>query len=387
MKVTLSLTHQCNLACSYCYAGISRKPDMPPDLARQCIDSALTWLPPDASLEVGLFGGEPLLKFDLIKEIVAYTHSRAQETATPVHIGLTTNGTLLSPDILDFFADKDIRLCVSIDGPQEVHDRNRCYAGGRGSFTEVAANLDLAVKRLGVVEVNAVTGPDTLAAMPQTLDFFIDRGISVIHFNPDIKASWPDAVCDRFDEVYRQVAERYIDYYRQGTELALNLIDSKMVLFIKGGYSQSDRCAMGDGEWGIAPSGNIYPCERFIGEDIDHTFCLGNIRTGLDQERRCALRQKRGNNRIECATCFYKSFCMSWCGCTNWFMSGQSDLPAPALCAMEKAAIEAARHAFETLVKEDNDLFADHLFNYVKTENHRQDGCRRCDQEPRHEAR
>lgn len=371
MKMVLSLTHRCNLACRYCYAGNSRKPDMTLDMAKHCIDTALTWLPVDSQLDLGLFGGEPLQRFDLIQEIVAYTHQRTRETSTPVRICITTNGTLVSSEMLDYFADQSIRVCFSLDGRQETHDRNRRYKNGRGSFAEVVRHLEMAIDRLDVIEVNSVVGPDSLAEVPQTLDFFLSLGVPVIHFNSDIMAKWPADAYNSFDDIYRKVAEQYIACFRRGTEIALNLIDSKAILFVKGGYTQGDICSMGDGEWGIAPSGNIYPCERFIGEDDDPTFCLGNIKTGLNLERRCALRSKRGNSRLECGTCFYNRFCMSWCGCTNWFMSGASDMPAPVLCAMEKATIEAARYAFETLVKDDNDLFADHLFNYVNHDNHR----------------
>lgn len=377
MKVTLSLTHRCNLACRYCYAGNSQKPDMPLATAKQCIDVALARIQPGESLDLGLFGGEPLLRFDLIKEIVEYVHCRALQTSAPVRIGITTNGTLVSPEILDYFADQGINLCFSIDGPREIHDRNRLHRNGGGSFAEVIHNLELALKRLQKVEVNAVIGPDTLANASDSLDFFIQSGVPVIHFNPNIKATWPSESCTRFNDVYDKMAEQYITCFRNGVEIALNVIDSKAVLFVKGGYSPGDKCAMGDGEWGIAPSGNIYPCERFIGEDDDHTFCLGNIQSGCDQTLQNALRGKRGNHRNECTTCRYNRFCMSWCGCTNWFMSGASDMPAPVLCAMEKATIETARRVFETLVRENNDLFADHLFNYVNVGDQRCTACRK----------
>ncbi len=386
MKFTLSLTHRCNLACRYCYAGNSRKPDMQLATAKQCIDTALASLPAGRSLDLGLFGGEPLLRFDLVREIVTYTYRRTREIFVPVRIGITTNGTLVSPEALDYFAEQGINLCFSIDGPEDVHDRNRCHHNGSGSFVEVVDNLELAIQRLGVVEVNAVVGPDTLFDVPRTLDFFINLGVPVIHLSPNIKATWPREACDHFDDIYRQVAEQYIACYQRGKEIALNIIDSKAILFVKGGYSPSDKCSMGDGEWGVAPSGNLYPCERFIGEDDDQTFSLGNIRTGLNQARRCAQHLKRGNRREECSNCFYTRFCMSWCGCTNWFMSGESNMPAPVLCAMEKAAIEAARHAFESLVGDENDLFADHLFNYVNAENHRRDGSRRHEYATRNKA-
>jgi len=376
MKFTLSLTHRCNLACRYCYSGSSCKPDMQLATAKQCIDSALEFLPDGKSLDLGLFGGEPLLRFDLIKEIVSYTYHQTREKSVPVRIGITTNGTLISPEILDFFAEQGVNLCFSIDGPEDVHDRNRRYRNGSGSFVEVMRNFDLAVQRLGVVEVNAVVGPDTLLEVPRTMDFFITLGVRVIHLSPNIKATWTEEACNHFDDIFKQVSKKYIACFQRNREIALNLIDSKAILFVKGGYSPSDTCSMGDGEWGVAPSGNIYPCERFIGDDDNLIFSLGNISAGLNQARRCALHLKRGNRREECSNCFYKRFCMNWCGCTNWFMSGESDTPAPVLCAMEKAAIEAARHAFESLVGDDNDLFADHLLNYVNADNHHRDGGR-----------
>lgn len=371
MKFTLSLTHRCNLACRYCYSGNSCKPDMQLATAKQCIDTFLEFLPEGKSLELGLFGGEPLLRFDLIKEVVTYTHRRTREKFVPVRIGVTTNGTLITPEVLDYFAEQGINLCFSIDGPEDVHDRKRRYHDGSGSFSDIIRNFDLAVQRLGVVEVNSVVGPDTLLEVPRTLDFFINLGVRVIHLSPDIKAIWTQEDCNNIDDIYKQVARKYIACFQRGNEIALNLIDSKAILFVKGGYSPGDTCSMGEGEWGVAPSGNIYPCERLIGEDDNLIFRLGNIQAGLNQARRCAaLHLKRGNRREECSNCVYKRFCMSWCGCTNWFMSGESDMPAPVLCAMEKAAIEAARHAFESLVSDDNDLFADHLFTYVNADSH-----------------
>ncbi len=365
MKVTLSLTHKCNLACRYCYAGHSSKPDMSPATARKCVDFGLETLPAGKSLELGLFGGEPLLRFDLVQEITAYAYRKAAEKQKPVRFSITTNGTMVTPAIIDFVADQGIDLCFSIDGPPDLHDRNRIYHDGRGSFADAFSPLQLALSKLNTVEVNAVFGPDTITEIPRSLRFFVDSGISVIHFNPNITATWPNYLRPKLWDIYTEVAEFYIGCYKQGHEIAVNLLDSKMLLFIKGGYAAGDRCAMGNGEWGFAPSGNIYPCERFIGEDGDSPFCLGNIHNGLDLNRGCGLQLKRGNHNSECLTCGFGNYCMNWCGCTNYFMSGQTDLAAPILCAMEQATIRAARQVFESLVNAENDVFADHMYNYL----------------------
>lgn len=370
MKATLSLTHRCNLACNYCYAGSTTKPDMTLSTAKKCVDFTLSITPDGEELGLCLFGGEPLLRFDLVREITSYSYLKAAETNKTVRVSMTTNGTLVDEEVVAFAADQNLHLCFSIDGPPDVHNRKRFYHGGQGSFDDVMHGLELASKHLDRFQVNSVFGPDTMMDLPRTLEFFVDHGISVIHFNPDITACWPDSLRPMLKEVYSQISAYYIDCYTHGKEIAVNLLDGKMLLFIKDGYDASDKCAMGDCEWGFAPSGNIYPCERFIGEDENHEHLLGNIHSGMDVERRCALRLKRGNRNTECVDCKLKNFCMNWCGCTNYFMSGRSDMSAPALCAMEQASITAARQVFDSLVQEGNELFADHMYNYVNADSH-----------------
>ncbi len=370
MKATLCLTHKCNMACSYCYAGYSTKPDMLLSTAIRCVDFAFDNVPDGQKLGLCLFGGEPLLRFDLVRQVTRYACQIAPQAGKEIQISITTNGTLIDENIIAFAADYNIHLCFSIDGPPHVHNRNRLYRNGNGSFKTVMKNLELAMKRLSNVQVNAVFGPDTINDLPGCLQFFADSGIPAIHFNPDITASWPDTLCAMLPDIYDRIAGCYTESYRQGREIAVNLLDAKMLLFIKGGYALSDRCSMGDGEWAFAPSGNIYPCERFVGKDEDTAYLLGNIHAGLDARRRCALRAERGNHDPHCFDCALQKYCMNWCGCTNYFLSGRADMSAPILCAMEEAAIRASRSVFSTLVEANNELFMDHLYNYVNAEFH-----------------
>jgi uncharacterized protein len=123
MKLTLSLTHKCNLACRYCYAGYSDKPDMSLITAQRSIDTALLLTDEGGRLELALFGGEPLLRLDLVKESTAYAQQRAAMAGVSLRIGITTNGTLVSPTVLDYTEAERISLCFSLDGPPEIHDR------------------------------------------------------------------------------------------------------------------------------------------------------------------------------------------------------------------------------------------------------------------------
>ena len=364
MKITLSLTHRCNLSCRYCYSGRAVKKDMLFTTAKRIVDFAMNITPPRQRIEVCFFGGEPLLRFDLIKQITTYIREQEKETS-PVYLSITTNGTLLTQSILDFFRKEHIDLCISIDGPKHVHDLNRCHKNGRGSFSKVVKNLSKAAEQISSVQVNAVYGPETVNFLPETVSFFTQLGISAIHLNPNICALWTESTYSNLQKIYMQIANHYIQSYRDAKGIAINLIDSKVILFLKGGYKTEDLCGMGETEWGFAPSGNIYPCERFIGEDDDYSLCLGNIDTGLDIARRCSLLKQRGNHNEECKTCDFKKYCMNWCGCTNYHMTGHTDQVGPMLCASEKAALQAAEHVFVTLSQCNNELFVDHLMQHL----------------------
>ncbi|MFB0535860.1 MAG: radical SAM protein [Anaerolineae bacterium] len=370
MKVALSLTHRCNLSCRYCYSGKAFKKDMSFATAQKIVDFAVDITPPGQRIEFGFFGGEPLLRSDLMKEITSYIREQEREARKPVRLSITTNGTLLTQPILDFFKEENVDLCISIDGPAHVHNLNRCYKDGQGSFDEVVRTLHLAMERLGTLQVNAVYGPDTIDFLLESVSFFTQLGVSVIHLNPNICASWGEDTYSKLQEFYMQIADHYIQSYQYRQEIAVNLIDSKIIVLLKGGYEIADKCGMGETEWGFAPSGNIYPCERLIGEDNDSSTCLGNIHTGLDLMRRCSLLKQRGNHNEECKTCDLQKYCMNWCGCTNYYMTGHTNLAGPMICESEKAAIQAAKHVLITL--KDNELFLDHFMKYLHEGRHYQ---------------
>jgi uncharacterized protein len=367
MNFTLSLTHDCNLACKYCYAGKKFKKDMTFTTAQRIVDFAMKISNEKSPVTFSFFGGESLLRFDLLKEIVEYIRDKEKAGNQPVSISVTSNGTILSEEILVFFKEQSIRLCISLDGPAHIHNINRRYKDGRGSFEDVVGNLQRALRRLGSVQVNAVYGPETINALPETFSFFRQLGVGSVHLNPNITAQWNAATCSSMLKNYSELGKLYIESYEQGQEIAVNLIDSKIILLLKGGYGDEDKCGMGETEWGFSPAGKIYPCERFIGEDNNHALCLGDINDGFNQSHVCSILRHRGNRNKKCIKCSDRQYCMNWCGCTNYFMTGHTDLVGEPLCKSEKAAIRAAKQVLVSL--KNNDLFTDHFFKYLKCEN------------------
>lgn len=361
MKFTLSLTHNCNLSCAYCYAGRKFKSDMSLATAEKIVDFAMKITGPEESLDFGFFGGEPFLRFDMVKEITYLIKEKNKKYKRPIRFSVTTNGTILTQEIIDFLKENNFYLCISIDGPEHIHNRNRCHENGEGSFVHVIENVQKVQSQLKNLQVNAVYGPETIDETREVLSFLIQLGIPVIHLNMDIFTSWPESSHSRFLKSYLQVANCYVESYENGQEIGINLIDSKVCLFLKGGYAAEDICGMGETDWAFAPSGNIYPCARLIGEDKDSPFNLGNIHTGLNLEQKRFVSEHKGNHNEKCKQCELKKYCMNWCGCTNYHLTGHTDLTSSILCASERAAIHAAKHVITTL--SENDLFINHFYS------------------------
>ncbi len=368
MKFTLNLTHNCNLRCSYCYGGPTNHSDMSENIARQSVDFAFSITPPGETLEFSFFGGEPLLCPELLRETTTSIANKKTERNVPVRLSITSNGTLLDNSAIDFLAKNEIDLCVSVDGPESVHNLNRVYPGNRGSHKAVMNGLGLALRQLSLVQVNAVYSPETLEQMSETLSFFLSENIPVVHFNPNITTTWSSDDIKKIPQAYDTLADTYLGAFRNNTPIAVNLFDSKMVLFMKGGYQEKDKCGMGESEMAVAPSGNIYPCERFVGDDTQSHFVIGHVNSGFSFAKRCQVITNRGNCSPICQNCDISDYCMKWCGCTNYNMSGDTRQTGPMLCISERAAVLSARKIFTTLTAENNKAFFKHLLQFAAKE-------------------
>lgn len=323
--------------------------------------------PSKQTMDFGFFGGEPLLCFDLIQKTIAFIRQKEGETKNLVSLNIVTNGTLLNKSILGYIKKENINLCLSIDGPENVHNTNRIYKDGRGSYEDTFQSLKLVLNNLNKFQVNAVYSPNTIDSLVDVVSFFDQLKVNAIHLNPNILTAWNENIYLKLRSKFMELAKYYIQCYTENREIAVNLIDSKLLLLIKRGYEEKDRCSMGEGEWAFAPSGNIYPCERFIGEDKNDMFCLGNIHSGLNQKCLCDVLKHRGNHDKKCETCKFQKYCMNWCGCTNYYTTGKPDLVSTFICESEKAIIEAAKYVLVNL--KDNDLFINHLMKYYQDSN------------------
>lgn len=361
MKYTIFLTQDCNLNCQYCYI-IKRPLRMSLTVARQVIDFIYANTPESEKIDIGFFGGEPLLEFDLIKQVIGIIEHHPAYRTRSLEISLVTNGTIFDSEIADFLKLHCIGFCLSCDGPPEVQDHSRPYKNGMPSSSSVENTIIQAKLLLPTVLVNAVITPRSAPFMPQTVEYFTSLGLKTIYLNPDFSAPWTEQDAAQLNSIFDDLGDIYIESYRRGQPIFISPLDSKIAIIMRGGYQAEDKCQMGKKEFAFTPEGNIFPCERIVGDGMpDSPHCIGKVGHPLKLANLSSNPASGAKINIECLTCGVYDYCMNWCGCSNYMSSGYYNRVGPYLCATERASIQTAIRIIETLEAELGPLFFEHV--------------------------
>lgn len=361
MELTLVLTHACNLGCSYCYAGKKDARTMPETTARRAIDWAMERC--GGELLLGWFGGEPLLRWDLLTALHDYAAGRAAAAGVALTGTVTTNATLLSAERMDWLAGRGITVGISIDGDRATHDRLRPLAGGGSSFDAVRAGLRTALARVPMTQTISVVHPGNVAELDRTVGFLLGEGVRVISLSLDPSADWDLGDLDTYRRQLDLIGERWLAEFRAGRDLWIEPLDGRIVARVKGGLQDCDRCSAGIGELAIAPSGTWYPCERMVGADgaRERRWALGSLHStpdgGPDPALARALSGGHAEEPAECRACPLRERCQHTCACSNAMATGTLATPGGAQCAAEQAAIAVADRIAGALWEEGNALF------------------------------
>ncbi len=372
MKYTLCVTQRCNLACTYCYVG-KREEVMPLDIARHIVDFAFERTPPHEKIEIGFFGGEPLLAFERIRDITELIEAHADFAERDVEMTVVSNGTTFSDEIADYLLAHAIGFGVSCDGPPAVQDHFRRYADGGRSSPDVENTLLHVIERIPYPMVNAVYHPETFLELPRVVRYFSELGLRRIYLNPDFSATWTQTEAEVLPSLYSDIRKYYSYTFLKGDPHFISFLDGKISVVLRGGYGPLERCRMGRGEYAFSVEGNIYPCERLLGDGKGGGHCIGNIETGLVPSRIGEHCNTSADDGEPCRSCGLREYCMNWCGCSNYMSGGSYDAPGAFLCASERAAIETAMSTIEALTAcgHGSELFA-HVFRDQVIEEHEQ---------------
>ena len=366
LALTLCLTRDCQLNCDYCYTGPKTKKSMPLETALLAVDLGIhellgivrekPLLP--KTLQLGFFGGEPLMEWNTLRKTTEYCEKQTEKHGIFFAPTLTTNALLLDAEKAEYLKEKNFHVGLSIDGDAESHDALRRFPNASGSH-------DIASKALQFfqnddaeyAETIFVIDPRNLRGAAQGTKWLLEQGARKIALNPNFTTKWTPDDLDTWKTQYEKIAEIYIDYIRELIPVEINFIDNKIKTHVEEGYKDCDKCGFGVAEIAVAPSGNIYPCERIVADDSNTDLEIGNVSKGLNHTKINAISAERKKIPRKCQNCHLKTRCAHWCACVNYQTTGTLNEIDDTLCFHEKMTISIADNTAETLAKENNPLF------------------------------
>lgn len=329
----LNLTHSCNLRCSYCYAGPKQKRSMGLDTAIQAVHFLADQS--KGRCTITLFGGEPLLEFSLVQQLVEYSHKTYD---SKVAFRMSTNGTLITPEILQFFREHDIYYTLSIDGNQAQHDLCRRYANDRGSYRDISDKIQNVLDFNPYTIAVSVIVPETAGYLAAGVKDLFGRGFRYVLQTLDYSALWKSKDIIVLEEQYRQLAGYYARSLAAGKKIYYSPFDERIKTWAEKSREPGDICDLANSQIAIAPSGRIYPCVQFIGSDdgewLDNV--IGDVAKGFDSSRRERFVAWNCKDRQSCAGCALDGRCATYCGCINWRATGDLCTIPPVICEHER---------------------------------------------------
>jgi uncharacterized protein len=323
--MVLNVTNQCNLSCAYCYeygedkivqTENGRQPKwMSDETARESVDFLLRESGRVAHLT--FFGGETLLNFGVLKTAVTYATARAAELGKEIDFSLTTNATLLKPEVIDFLAEHRFGVTVSIDGPADVQNRFRVFHNGAGSSALIEPKIKalLARHRSRPIGARVTLTRDTLEVRRIYDHLTNEIGFWEVGFAPVTSSPGrPHAFGDEgFEEVlaqFRDLARDYRDAALANRHHGFSNVRETLEEIHKGA-NKAFPCGAGFGLLGVSTSGDVALCHRFAGSD-DHK--LGTVHDGLDREaQRAFLDAHHIDQKTDCRTCWARPLCAGGC--------------------------------------------------------------------------
>ena len=326
----LHVAHTCNLNCEYCFAAQGKFHGdsglMSFETGRRALDFLVEHSGTRRNLEVDFFGGEPLMNFEVCKQLVAYARSIEKEKGKNFRFTLTTNGVGINDDVIDFANRECVNVVLSLDGRKEVHDRLRKYVSGRGSYDDIVPKVQKLVKARGG-KGYYMRGTFTHYNPDFTNDLFHmadDLGFTELSMEPVVCAPGDPYALTEEDlptlfEQYEILAKDMIRREKEGKPITFY----HYILDLKHGpciYKRISGCGSGTEYMAVTPWGDLYPCHQFVG---DERYKLGDIWNGVQNtELQSEFKLCNVYARPDCADCWARLYCSGGCAANALHATG-----------------------------------------------------------------
>jgi uncharacterized protein len=347
-SLCLHVSHDCNLSCEYCFASKgdykSGRSLMKKDIALKAVDFLLKNCGVRKNIEIDFFGGEPMMNFEVVWDTVRYARKREQDTGKNFYFTVTTNGTLLDNESIDFINENMDNVVISIDGRKEIHDAVRYYRSKKGSYDGIVPDaLRLVAGRKDKSYFIRGTFTSRNLDFSNDVMYLADLGFREISVEPVVGDGMELSLGMRdvpyVIEEYETLAYKYIEALKKGKDIRfyhfnLNLYEGPCL------YRRITACGAGYEYLAVSPEGNLYPCHQFVGQE---EFVMGDIYNGIDNFE--LLERFKGCSVLskgKCHDCWAKLFCSGGCHANAWYTSSNIDEPNEIACMLQKKRIECA---------------------------------------------
>ena len=325
----LHIAHTCNLNCSYCFASQGKyhgeRALMSYEVGKRALDFLVENSGTRRNLEVDFFGGEPLMNFDVVKQLVAYARSIEKEKNKNFRFTLTTNGVLVDDDVIEFSNKEMSNVVLSLDGRKEVHDRYRVDYAGNGSWEKIVPMFQKFVNARGgknyyMRGTFTHANPDFL----EDIKTMLNLGFSELSMEPVVAASDDPAALTQEDKPvvmkqYEDLAKLMLERDKEGKPFTFY----HYMIDLKGGpciYKRISGCGSGTEYMAVTPWGDLYPCHQFVG---DEKFKLGDIWSGVNNKKiQDEFASCNVYAREECRDCWARLYCSGGCAANAYHATG-----------------------------------------------------------------
>ena len=348
-SLCLHIAHTCNLNCSYCFASQGKyhgeRALMSYEVGKRALDFLIENSGTRRNLEVDFFGGEPLMNFDVVKQLVAYARSIEKEKNKNFRFTLTTNGVLVDDDVIEFSNREMSNVVLSLDGRKEVHDRYRVDYAGNGSWEKIVPKFQKFVNARGgknyyMRGTFTHANPDFL----EDIKTMLDLGFSELSMEPVVAASDDPAALTEEDKPvvmkqYEDLAKLMLERDKEGKPFTFY----HYMIDLKGGpciYKRISGCGSGTEYMAVTPWGDLYPCHQFVG---DEKFKLGDIWSGVNNKKiQDEFASCNVYAREECRDCWARLYCSGGCAANAYHATGSVKGVYKYGCDLFKTRMECA---------------------------------------------
>lgn len=372
-----NVTDECPLRCKYCF--VNHQPNyMTYQVAKDAVDFLYANSQNDGSdVDITFFGGEPLLMYEsIIKPIAKYVRDDLKINAT---LSITTNGVLLTDEIMQFMKDYKIGILFSIDGDKETQDFNRPMIDGSSSFDKIEKNIDKIITLFPNTVFRSTIVPQTCHLTWSNIQFAIDHGYKTFFTTPNVFEEWSETDKTILANEMHKYSEYFVESYRNkktpiiltSLELVMKRIKdinrtAKYDQYRTTYYCQAcGKCGLGTSiSCSISTDGKIYACQEITSNySTDSIFYIGSIYDGVDDNKRQILMDSYDPTKVtglNCADCKYNRICDGGCVANNYMINGDIHINPKMYCWWRQLLLSEAEWIIQTLGEEHNEMFRDY---------------------------